>query len=76
MGFRRSRHRRFTGLVDPTELDEGRLKAILTEYTPPPPRLEIFFGPMPAVAASKNLIGKDIIQTSHFDRFAFPVCFG
>jgi hypothetical protein len=22
-----------------------------------------FFGPMPAVAASKNLIGKDIIQT-------------
>jgi len=52
------------------------LKAILTEYTPPPPRLEIFFGPMPAVAASKNLIGKDIIQTSHFDRFAFPVCFG
>jgi len=32
------------------------------EY-PPPPRLENFFGPMPAVAASKNLIGKDISQT-------------
>jgi hypothetical protein len=34
-----------------------------TGYAPPTPRREIFFGPMTAVAASKNMIGKDIIQT-------------
>jgi hypothetical protein len=33
------------------------------QYALPRPRLENYFGPIPAVAASKNLIGKDIIQT-------------